>query len=368
MIDIAALRLGSQRLVGDSLPSAVDVVRWFGAVQSQDYPGAKWALGQRSPGATDAELDRLFDTGTLLRTHVLRPTWHFLLPEDARWLLELTGPRVRAGLRGRLRQLELSDDDVSRAVTLLGEALTGGCHLTRRELGEVLRSAGIAPDGQRLPYLLLCAELDAVIISGPRRGKQFTWALFQERVPSSRRLEAEDAATELVCRYFRSHGPAQVQDYVWWSGLTVADARRGIAAAGPALDRITVGGRDYWLAADSTVTNVPGSDDVAHLLPNWDEYTVGYRDRLAALDPDQPVDASLLPFGSILANVVTIGGRVRGGWTRTVDRGRVRVEVRPHTRLSKMETYAVRQVADRYGRFLGQPVDVVTVSPEAATG
>lgn len=368
MTDIASLRLASQRLVGEPLPSAGDAIRWFGAVQAQDYPGAKWALGQRTQSATDAELDRLFDEGAILRTHVMRPTWHFVLPEDARWLLELTSPRIRAGLRGRHRQLALSHYDISQAAELFRRALQGGRHLTRAELGQVLRSAGIAPDGQRLPHLLLCAELDAVIISGPRRGKQFTWVLFEERVTNSRPLEAEEAVTELVCRYFRSHGPAQLQDFVWWSGLTMADGRRGLAAAGSALGRMTMADKDYWLAAEgagapAVAAATPTVDGLAHLLPNWDEYTVGYRDRAAALHPDRSIDPTLLRFGSILANVVTIGGKVRGGWTRTVERGRVRVEVSPQTQLSGDEADAVRSAARHLSRFLEQPVDVVVVRP-----
>src|SRR5205807_5582397 len=171
--------LHSQRLTGEPFPSAVDAVRWLGAVQSQDYGGAKWALGQRAR-ATDAALDRLFDQGAVLRTHVLRPTWHFVLPEDIRWLLELTGPRVRLGLAARHRELEIDGEVSARAGTVLAAALAGGRHLTRGELGEALRAAGVPPDGQRLPHLLMLAELDGLIASGPRHGRQHTYALLDE--------------------------------------------------------------------------------------------------------------------------------------------------------------------------------------------
>jgi hypothetical protein len=354
--DIAARRLQAQRLTGEPFTSAVDTVRWLGAVQAQDYAGAMWAVGQRTREATAAALDRLFDDGVILRTHVLRPTWHVVLPEDIRWLLELTGPRVRRGLAARWRQLEIDAGVVARASAAFSAALTGGRHLTRPELGAVLRTAGIAPDAQRLPHLLMGAELDGLIASGPRRGKQFTYALLEERAPQARALERTAAVAELTQRYFRSHGPAQVQDFVWWSGLTVADARTGIALAGAALAHQVLGSKDYWFDAE---TGPAGSATaVAHLLSNFDEYTVGYRDRTAVVHADRPFEPALFSFGSILSNVVTVGGRVRGAWRRMVVHGRVRVEVRLLDRLDTAEAAAVEEAGHRLARFLGRPVEL----------
>jgi hypothetical protein len=353
--DIAARRLRTQRLVGEPFASAVDAVRWLGAVQSQDYGGAKWALGQRTRGATDAHLDRLYDEGAILRTHVMRPTWHFVLPEDVRWLAELTGPRVRAGLVGRYRQLELDEGTVARASAIFAKELAGGRHMTRAELGAALSAARISPEGQRLPHLLMRAELDVLIISGPRRGKQVTYALLAERAPKARTLERAEALAELTRRYFVSHGPAQVQDFVWWSGLTAADARTGIASAGAALDHQVIEGKDHWF--DATVGPVSKTTNVAHLLPNFDEYTVAYRDR-AAIHPDGPFDPALFSFGSVLANVVTVGGRVRGAWRRTTTRGGVRVEIRLLDPLKPAERAAVEEAGRRLGRFLERPVEL----------
>lgn len=355
MADIAARRLKAQRLIGAPFSSAVDVVRWLGAVQSQDYGGAKWALGQRTSGITDLEIDRLYDEGAILRTHVMRPTWHFVLPEDIRWLLELTGPRVRAGLAGRYRELGLHDYVAARANQAFTVALVGGRHLTRPELGEVLSAAGISPDGQRLPHLLMRAELDGLIVSGPRRGNQLTYALLAERAPKARTLDRSEAIAELTRRYFRSHGPAQVQDFVWWSGLLAADARTGIAAAGTALDQQVIDGSDYWF--DPEAGPARKATSVAHLLPNFDEYTVAYRDRAAA-HPDGRFNPALFSFGSILANVVTVGGRVRGAWRRTVAAGGVRVEIRSLDRLEPAERGAVETAGNRLGRFLGRPVEL----------
>lgn len=356
MTDIAAQRLHAQRLTGEPFRSALDAVRWLGAVQSQDYAGAKWALGQRTRDTTDAELDRLFDQGAVLRTHVLRPTWHFVLPADIHWLLELTGPRIRLGLAARHRQLEIDNGVVARASAAFVAALAGGRHRTRQELAEVLSAAGISPDGQRLPHLLMSAELDGLIASGPRRGKQFTYALLTERAPRARPLDRTAALAELTRRYFRSHGPAQLQDFVWWSGLTVADARAGVRLAGRALDHKVIEGKDYWFDAEA------GPDGnvarVAHLLPNFDEYTVAYRDRAAAVHDDRPFEPALFSFGSILSNVVTIGGRVRGAWRRTGAGRGVRVAVRSVDRLEPGEVAAVEEAGQRLGRFLDRSVEL----------
>src|SRR5467141_167303 len=316
---IAARRLRAQRLTGKPFASPVEAVRWLGAVQSQDYAGAKWALAQRSRAITDAAFDRLFDEGAILRTHVMRPTWHFVAPEDVGWLLDLTAPRIRRGLVARYRELGIDAKQSVRAAAAFAAALVGGRHLTRTELGRVLTAAGISPEGQRLPHLLMGAELDKVIVSGPRRGRQFTYGLFEERAPKSRELERNQSLGELTSRYFRSHGPAQIQDFTWWSGLTAAEARMGIELAGAALGHRVIEGKDYWYEAAAAAFR--GTAPVAHLLPNFDEYTVGYRDRSALLPTGGRFDPSLFSFGSMLSNVVTIDGIVRGAWRRIRGRG-----------------------------------------------
>jgi Winged helix DNA-binding domain len=308
--------------------------------------------------ATDPDLDAAFDKGQILRTHVMRPTWHFVLPRDILWVQELTSPRVMAGLAGRHRTLELDTRTVARAADVFGEALQGGKFMTRTELGEVLTAAGISVEGQRLPHLIASAEHANVITSGPRSGKQFTYALLAERARRARSLDREEALTKLTITYFRSHGPAQVKDFAWWSGLTVQEIRKGIHLAGKELQREAIDGNEHWSAADHAGAARPGG--VAHLLPNFDEYTVAYRDRSALLDPKIPFDAASFayyrdasPMGGILSNVVTIGGRVRGAWSRTLAPGRVKIDVKPLAPLNGTEAAAVRAAATRFGRFLG---------------
>ena len=336
----------------------VEAVGWFGAVQSQDYPAAKWALGQRIRGAVDGDIDKAFDRGDILRTHVMRPTWHFVLPRDIRWIQELTSQRVMAGLAGRHRTLELDARTVARAADLFGEALAGGKFMTRTELGEVLTAAGVAIDGQRLPHLIASAEHANVITSGPRRGKQFTYALLADRARKARTLEREEALKHLTITYFRSHGPAQMRDFGWWSGLSIQEIRKGIHLADKELQHEEIDGNDHWSGADDAGRG--RASGVAHLLPNFDEYTVAYRDRSALLDPKVPFDAASFayyrdasPMGGILSNVVTIGGRVRGAWSRVLAPGRVKVDVKSLAPLISSEGAAVRRAAARFGRFLG---------------
>jgi hypothetical protein len=356
-MNIASRRLRAQRLSGAPFASVVDVVRWLGAVQSQDFGGAKWALAQRTHGTSDAEVDRLFDSGAVVRTHVLRPTWHFVLPEDVRWLLDLTSPRLLAGLSSRHRALGLDQRTVERAVDLFTESLSGGRHLTRAELGAVLLTAGISPEGQRLPHLLGAAEAKGVIVSGPRRGKEHTFAMLEERAPGAVRRDRDSALAELTSRYFRSHGPAQIQDFAWWSGLPVADIKRGLALVGSALEHDVMDGAEYWFDAESTP---PGRARLtAHLLPNFDELTVAYRDRAALVDPKVPFDPSAFanyreaaPQGTLISNIVTVDGTVRGAWRRRLTPAAVRVEVRPLGPLNRTVQAAVARAVERFGRFL----------------
>jgi hypothetical protein len=214
-------------------------------MQSQDYPGAKWGIGLRA-AVTDAAVDRACDEGSIVRTHILRQTWHFVARDDIRWMLALSGPRVNAVNAHYYRKMELDEPLFTRSRKVIERVLRGGTHLTRPELGRALQRAGIAASGNRLAFLTMRAELDAVIVSGPRRGHQLTYALLEERVPAAKPIDRDAALAALAHRYFASHGPATLKDYVWWSGLTIRDARAGIELAGSSLTRENVEGLTYW--------------------------------------------------------------------------------------------------------------------------
>ena len=234
MNELVNRRLTNQRLLGSPFRSAVEVVAWLGAMQAQDYPGAKWAIGLRAP-VTDEDVDRDCDEGLILRTHILRQTWHFVARGDIRWMLALSGPRVNAISAHYYRKMELDERTFIRSRNVLERVLRDGKYLTRPELGAALGRAGITASGIRLAFLTMRAELDAVICSGPRRRHQPTYALLEERVPPAKPIDRDAALAELARRYFTSHGPATLRDYVWWSGLTVRDATAGIALAASSL-------------------------------------------------------------------------------------------------------------------------------------
>ena len=355
-IDLAQQRLLNQRLIGVAFKRPEDVVQWLGAVQSQDYPGAKWALGQRIRGATDAAIDEAFSSGKIIRTHVMRPTWHFVMPADIRWMLALTAPRVNAAMAYYYRQGEVDDALVARCNTVFRRTLRGGKQLTRGELGKALERAGISATGVRLGFLLGRAELDAVICSGALRGRQHTWALLEERIPESRVLNRDEALVELIRRYFTSHGPAQLTDFVWWSGLTLADTRRGIELAQSDLAQDVIGGKTYWFSSSMKMAR-PEPGTRIHLLPNYDEYFIAYKDRGAVADAElfkEPSDVIRYLYGYI----AVMNGRVIGGWKRTIEKGRVVVEVRLPIALNKDGRDALNAAAEQYGAFVGKPAEV----------
>ena len=350
--DIASYRLRNQRLSQTGLKNPVEVVSWFGAVQAQDFAGAKWAIGLRTSGLTEADVERAFSDGSILRTHVLRPTWHFVTPRDIRWLLKLSAPRVRALLAYNDRQLELNKPVITKSNAVLAKTLQGGKQLTRDELGATLQRNKVPTNGLRLTQLMIHAELDAVICSGPRRGKQFTYALLEERVPQAQMLEHQEAVVMLTKKYFTGHGPATLKDFIWWSGLSAADARLGLEAIKSEFEHEVLDGETYWFVASENQTKKPGAR--AYFLPNYDEYTVGYTNRSAVFDISHT--SKLDARGSVLAqHVILTAGRIVATWKRTLQKNAVAIETNPFLVLKKTETKAIIQAAERYAAFLGLP-------------
>ena len=352
--DACRHRLGAQFLARASRGGIVDVIRTLGAVQAQDYPGAKWALGQRVAGATDASIEALFTAGAVLRTHVLRPTWHFVAPEDIRWLLALTGPRVAAAMASYNRKLALTPEVFRRSHDTIARALERGKHLTRAELRDSLARAGIVASGQRLGHLMMQAELDAVICSGARRGKQFTYALLHERVAPAPMRDRDECLLDLTIRYFATRGPATAADMSWWSGLSMRDVRLGIEMAGKGLRAVDVDGGARWGIAGR---RFPSARPSAHLLPNYDEYFIGLRDRSSI---GRRARGSRLVTGgdALTAHVAFIDGQLVGGWRRLIDGSTMVVELDLVTRITRGERERLEAQGRRLANFLDAPVVV----------
>lgn len=351
--EIIARRLESHGLRATRFGSPPDVVRWNLAVQAQDYAGAKWSLGQRLDGIGDAELDALFDAGAFLRTHVMRPTWHFVLPEDARWLQALTAPRVQAANRTRYAELELDEATRARGRETIGRAIAEAGPLDRKAIGAALAAAGIDPAGQRLGYLLMDAELEMIVISGPRQGRQHTYALFDDRVPAGPDRDRDEMLAELVARYVASHAPVTPRDVAWWSGLTMRDVRRGLDLAGDRLAGVEREGEWWWLAPGPVPA--PLDPPMVHLLQPWDEYALGFRDHNPVWLP--AARAMQHPKGALWnASLLALDGIVSGGWRRRVTAREARILPILPSPPGDEHLAELEREAERYGRYLGLPV------------
>lgn len=357
--DIARARLRNSRLAGWPVASPAEVVAWFGAVQSQDVTGALWGIAQRLPGDTGLTIDEVgaaMDDGLIVRTHALRPTWHFVHPADLRWVQALTGGRVHRTNGTMYRRLGLTDSHFAAAEAVMRDVLAGANALTRAELGQAMAGTGIdVGDPLVVTHLAMHAELEAVIANGPRRGKQATYQLVDERVPPAAPRDRDDALRELTIRYFRSHGPALDRDMAWWSGLTVRDVRRGIELAGDALEGRAVDDRQYWAAADGFEPADLPSPHVL-LLPNYDEYLGSYADYGPIFDADLPRARTVADV--LGAHIVIRDGMVVGGWRRGLAAARATVSVTLLARLSRPERAALADAGERFGQFLGVPVDL----------
>ena len=355
--ELLSARLGNQQLIGSTSRKPAQVVSWLCAMQAQDFPAAKWAIGLRAPGIQDADVEQAFNDGQILRTHVLRPTWHFVAPEDIRWMLALSGPRVHALNTHFYRQAGLDAKILNKSCAMIHRMLEGRKTLTRMEIAAHLTRAKIPADGLKLAYLVMQAELEGVICSGPRWGKQFTYALLDERAPKTKPKTPEDALAELAMRYFASHGPATVRDFAWWSGLTTKTAQQAIGSVRPALESSTISGLTHWSAEDSRGAS---KGHVAMLLPNYDEYLIAYKERAAFVDRARAANV-VARSGGAFANHLMIDGRLAGGWSRTIKGNAVLIEVAPYKKLTPAHARAVSNAADCYGEFLGLPASVSIV-------
>jgi hypothetical protein len=348
MRDIAHLRLASQQITISRGHSVTEVVRALGVVQAQDYASALWAIGARLPGSTQNDVTRAIAEHSIVRTWVMRGTIHLLAAEDVRWMQQLLAPRLLSGATGRDRQLGLDEATYSRSRTLLEKALQGGKQMQRDELYAVLECGKIATEGQRGYHILWRLGLEGVVCFGQPEGKQPTFALLDEWVSQSRKLERDAALAELALRYFASRGPATVQDFSSWAKLSLTEARAGLESVAPELQRFTQAGETYWMSNEPAA-----SADVqkAFLLPAFDEYLLGYKDRSAALAAEHL--GKVVPGGNgMFLPMMVLDGRIVGTWKRTLKKKSVHIDYTPFAKMKKAELTAFDVAAQRYGAFL----------------
>jgi hypothetical protein len=319
---VEELRIESHQLGNPGFNDPGKLVAWMGAVQAQDYSMSKWALGVRLQSATIRDVEAALNKGTVVRTHVMRPTWHLVAAEDLRWMLQLSGARIRASSASRDRMLEITETLYSTSNRLIGKTLEGNRHLTRQEIAAELAKAGITADASRMTHFMMRAEVEGIVCSGIDQGNRQTYALIDERIPPAKTLHREEALATLATKYFRSHSPASLQDFVWWSGLSVGDARQAIHLIQPAL--LTVRFRESTLFLHPSCGKERKPLDTVHLLPAFDEYIIAYRDRTSVLAAEH--HAKAFSKNGIFHPVVVSNGRIVGTWQKTVNKARIAVK------------------------------------------
>jgi hypothetical protein len=323
--------------------NALDLVKQLGAMQAQEYVPALWAVGLRARSETEASVEKQLATGKIVRTHPMRGTHHFVHADDVRWLIALMGPLMIQRNQRRNRELDLDEKTLTKALRVLAQALTGGHHLARAGVADVLRRAKISSDGQRLAHIIYRAELEGLVCSGARQGKQITIALMDERVPAQKPRSRENSLAELATRYFTTRGPATAKDFAWWCQLPAADIRAAMQSV-----KLETDGTYYWRDAGK-LAPLPR----ALLIPPYDEYTVAYADRSHAGAP--PADPKTFGESALLGPGVVIDGKVIGSWKRRISKKGVAIETRLWRKVTMAETAAIDEAADRYAVFIGQP-------------
>ena len=346
--EIIRQRLLNQRIATTTFTKPEQVVDYLGAVQAQEYAVSKWSIGLRAIGLVDNDVEKSINDGRILRTHALRPTWHFVTPQNIRWMLMLNKPRVMAGMKARWKQLELTDKIAAKSNQIITKALQGNKQLTRTEIKTLLDKQKIQTDENRLSHLLMVAELDALICSGPRVGKHFTYMLLDERVASTKPLEHDEAVNKLAEIYFTSRGPATIHDFAWWSGLTMSDIRNAIDALPKKFERETIDNKEYIFLPTKAL--IKEAHRTTFLMPDYDEYGISYKDR-SAINPHE-IQALNENGRWEFMRVVIVDGVTVGGWKRVETKNGIDVELNLKAKLTKAQQQSLQNAIARFKNFV----------------
>ena len=360
---LRALRMRSLLLSGAAPATPVDIVTWFGAMQAQDVASGMWSLGVRLPDWTELDVRASLERAEILRTWPMRGTIHLVPSQDAVWMLELTGSRALTGSLGRRTELGLDLADAERATRALEDALGGGHRLTRAQALTAINDAGISTDGQRGYHLLWYAAQVGATCIGPQVGREQTFVLLRDWAPRQRSLGRDDALVELAFRYFRSHGPATVNDFAGWTGLTLNDARTGLAGNSGRLVPARLGSDTLWLSSD--VADAPDGRALSRrvlALPGFDEFMLGYKDRTGHL-PHGGMERVVPGGNGVFRATLVAGGAVIGTWRRTLVGAKVRITVEPFSPLTDRARGSATRALTAYADYLGREGDIRFAEP-----
>jgi len=351
---ISAQRLQNQNISESNFQSVAALVSYLGAVQAQDYAMAKWAIGARIPGITEAHINVALEKGQIVRTHILRPTWHFVAAEDLRWMLDLTAPHVQRIVNNYNKKLELTDEILSKTRKIIEKSLFGNNHLTRKELMSALSQNGIETNESRAAHIMFDAELSGLVCSGIIKDKQFTYALVDETIKKHTQISGDEALDTLAFRYFKSRGPATIPDFCWWSGFTLTKARRAVEILEQKLSSFLKDGQTYYFTSDFKPSE---TDEKIHLLPAFDEFLISYKDRSALMDVSH-YKKVVAGYG-IFKPVLIKNGFVTGTWQRTIKKEEVRIQMTFLDTITKAEFEKYAEAAESFGKFLNKKVIII---------
>ncbi len=352
--EISLLRLSNQKISATEFNSARDIVSWMGAIQAQDFPMAKWAIGLRLSDSTDKNIEESFNKGEILRTHLMRPTWHFICAEDIYWMLDLTAPHIKTSIKSRNKTLELNDKVLIKSNSIIEEALASGISLTRDELKKKFNEAAIRTDDNRLSHLLVCAELDGLICSGPVKMKKQTYCLLRERVPQKKVLTKEESLYELAKRYYNSHGPATLNDFIWWSGLRIKDAREAFESVKSGFVKEIIGYDEYLFPIASVIPKK--IKPLVYLLPAYDEFLISYKDRSASISVN--FNKNAISNNGIFYPAILINGQVKGVWKRSINKDKVNIGLALFEQITKDERKLIVKKAEIIALFLNKQLEI----------
>ena len=363
---VRRMRLQSLLLGTKHLDSPLEIVTWFGAMQSQDLASGKWSFGVRLPTWSQIDIDSAIERGEVLRTWPMRGTIHFVPPTDASWMLKHMGQKALAGAAARREYLGLDLATVEKSAGVLQEALTGGNRLTRTEASQVLNDAGIETAGQHSYHIIWYVSQIGITCIGPNQGKEQTVVLLKEWAGPQRELDRESGLAELALRYFRSHGPTTHQDFMGWAGINAKEAKSAIAANEPDLVTLPFQGKDLWLLSSlademGVLDNLPGASATV-ALPGFDEYLLGFKDRALMIDDEHK--NKIIPGGNgVFQATIVENGQVIAIWKRTVKKTKTSITVHPLRPLSKTQQASAHEALQRFGDYLRLPIEVQLLDP-----
>lgn len=354
-MDISSSRLISQKIEYSDFTTVKEIINWMAAMQAQDFDMAKWALGVRMKDPAKNIIESAIDSGEVLRIHVLRPTWHLVSADDIYWILRLNSNKIKSSLKSRHKELELTEKIIGITSGILEKSLSGGLNLTRNEIASAFHKAGIRTDQNRLSHIMFRAEMDELVCSGPSRENKSTYALLYERVPEKKEMPRDESLAELARRYFTSRCPATLEDFVWWSNLSVSDALKATDYLKPGFITETIDSKKYWIPYSYKSRNIEMYS--VHILPAYDEFLISYRDRSSSLAHLH--NKKIVSINGIFYPHIVVNGQVEGLWKRFLSRDKVIIEMKFFMQAPPTVKHLLNTKANLFGRFLNKTPEIL---------